>query len=184
MAKLCPLNFNKRINWQKQINTELSSKIKLLSYTASSLEEENVKLKKGLDNAYKDKTKLSKSNSYLKKINKGTYKKTQLLIKMLLSLNFRSYDYIAFLENHEGVLEEKVAELSSEELSFFKNNMYSNKIYSMDDDLLCFGVGIRNVLKALQIVLKKLAGVTCDWLPKATFSKDMLMRLGHWHSSR
>ena len=30
-AKLCPRNFNKRINWQNQINKELSSKIKLLS---------------------------------------------------------------------------------------------------------------------------------------------------------
>ena len=73
MAKLCPRNFNKRINRQKQINKELSSKIKLLSCAVSTLEKENVKLKKDLDSACKDKTKLSKSNSYLKtKINRVT----------------------------------------------------------------------------------------------------------------
>ena len=52
---------------EKQINKELSSKIKLLPCAASTLKEENVKLKKDLDSACKDKTKLSKSNSYLKK---------------------------------------------------------------------------------------------------------------------
>ena len=73
LAKLCPCNFNKRINQQKQINKELSSKIKLLSCAVSTLEKENVKLKKDLDIACIDKTKLSKSNSYLKtKINKVT----------------------------------------------------------------------------------------------------------------
>lgn len=68
MAKLYPHNFNNRINWQKQINKELGSKIKLLSRTASKLEEENVNFKKGLENVSKDKTKLSRSYSYLKKI--------------------------------------------------------------------------------------------------------------------
>ena len=73
LAKLCPHNFNKRINRQKQINKELSSKIKLLSCAASTLEDENVKLKKDLESACKDKMKLSKSNSYLKmKIHKVT----------------------------------------------------------------------------------------------------------------
>ena len=90
MAKLYPHNFNNRINWQKQINKELGSKIKLLSRTASKLEEENVKFKKGLENVSKDKTKLSRSYSYLRKIVKWA-KKTQILIKMLLSLKFMSY---------------------------------------------------------------------------------------------
>lgn len=90
VAKLYPHNFNNRINWQKQINKELGSKIKLLSRTASKLEEENVKFKKGLENVSKDKTKLSRSYSYLKKIVKWA-KKTQILIKMLLSLKFMSY---------------------------------------------------------------------------------------------
>ena len=67
LAKLCPHNFNKRIYWQKQINKEMCSKIKLLSCTASNSEEKNFKLKKGLDSAWKDKIKLSKANSYLEK---------------------------------------------------------------------------------------------------------------------
>ena len=47
LAKLCPHNFfNKRINWQKQINKKLISKIKLLPCAASTLKEENVKPKK------------------------------------------------------------------------------------------------------------------------------------------
>ena len=110
LAKLCPRNFNKRINRQKQINKELSSKIKLLSCAVSTLEKENVKLKKDLDSACKDKTKLHKSNSYFKtKINKVTENTTISINKnvaepQLLEL----HDYIAFLENHEGVLEEKL----------------------------------------------------------------------------
>ena len=63
LANLCPRNFNRRINRQKQINKELRSKIKLLPCAGSTLEEETVKLEKELDSACKDKTKLSKSNS-------------------------------------------------------------------------------------------------------------------------
>ena len=174
MAKLCPRNFNKRINRQKQINKELSSKIKLLSCAVSTLEKENVKLKKDLDIACIDKTKLSKSNSYLKtKINKVTENTTtnkNVAEPKLLEL----HDYIAFLENHEGVLEERVEELSSQKLSFFQNKKYTNKIRSVYEDLLCFGVSSRNVEKVVRIVLEKLAGITYDRLPKATFSKDML----------
>ena len=51
LAKLCAHNFNKRINQQKQINKELSSKITLLSCAVSNLEKENVKLKKDLNSA-------------------------------------------------------------------------------------------------------------------------------------
>ena len=58
-AKLYPHNFNNRINWQKQINKELRSKIKLLSCTASKLEEENVKFKKGLENVSRIKLNLA-----------------------------------------------------------------------------------------------------------------------------
>ena len=174
LAKLCPRNFNKRINRQKQINKELSSKIKLLPCAVSTLEKENVKLKKDLDIACIDKTKLSKSNSYLKtKINKVTENTTtnkNVAEPKLLEL----HDYIAFLENHEGVLEERVEELSSQKLSFFQNKKYTNKIRSVYEDLLCFGVSSRNVEKVVRIVLEKLAGITCDRLPKATFSKDML----------
>ena len=145
MAKLCPRNFNKRINRQKQINKELSSKIKLLSCAVSTLEKENVKLKKDLDIACIDKTKLSKSNSYLKtKINKVTENTTtnkNVAEPKLLEL----HDYIAFLENHEGVLEERVEELSSQKLSFFQNKKYTNKIGSVYEYLLCFGVSSREV---------------------------------------
>ena len=65
-------------------------------------------------------------------------------------------------------------ELSSQKLSFFQNKKYTNKIRSVYEDPLCFGVSSRNVEKVVRIVLEKLAGITCDWLPKATFSKDML----------
>ena len=146
-----------------------------MSFTASNLEEENVKLKKGLENAYKDKTKLSKSNSYfLKKINKVTEENTAINKNVVEPQLQELHDYIAFLENHEGVLEEKVAELSSKKLSFFENSKYSNKIRSVYEDLTCFGVSSRNVEKVVRIVLEKLAGITCDQLPKATFSKGML----------
>ena len=65
-------------------------------------------------------------------------------------------------------------ELSSKKVSYFQNNKYSNKIRSVYEDLLCFGVSSRNVEKAVRIVLEKLADITCDRLPKATFTKGML----------
>ena len=121
-----------------------------------------------------DKTKLSKSNSYLKtKINKVTESKTtnkNAAEPKLLEL----HNHIAFLENNESVLEERVEELSSPKLSFFQNKKYTNKIRSVYEDLLCFGESSRNVEKVVRIVLEKLAGITCDRLPKATFCKDML----------
>ena len=43
----------------------------------------------------------------------------------------------------------------------------------MYEDLLCFVVSSRNVEKVIRIVLEKLAGIICDRLPKAIFSKDM-----------
>ena len=117
MAKLCPHNFlNKRINWQKQINKKLISKIKLLSCAASTLEEENVKLKKDLDSACKDKTKLSRSNSYLKKKVNTVTENTTINKNVDESQLPELHDYIAFLDNHEGVLEKRVKELSSKEL--------------------------------------------------------------------
>ena len=130
LAKLGPCNFNKRINRQKQINKELSSKIKLLSCAASTLEEENVKPKKDLDSACKDKTKLSKSNSYLKKNNKVTEKTT--VNKNVAEAELSELrDYIAFLENREDVLGKKVEELSSKKILFFQNNKYSDRIRSV-----------------------------------------------------
>ena len=141
-------------------------------YLRSNLEE---KLKKGIDSACKDKTILSKSNSYLKKDNKVTEENTTInknVVEPQLQ-DLCSFYYIAFLENREGVLEERVAELSSRNLSTFQNNEYSNKIQSAYEDILCSGVSSQNV-EAVQIVLEKPAGITCDQLPKATFSKNML----------
>ena len=97
-----------------------------MSYTASNFEEENVKLKKDLDSACKDKTKLNKSNSYLKKNNKVTEENTTINKNVAEAQLQELHDYIDFLDNHEGVLEEKVAKLSSKKLSFFRNNKYSN----------------------------------------------------------
>ena len=101
-----------------------------MSCAASTLEEENVKPKKDLDSACKDKTKLSKSNSYLKKNNKVTEKTT--INKNVAEAELSElHDYIAFLENREGVLGKKVEELSSKKILFFQNNKYSNRIRSV-----------------------------------------------------
>ena len=43
------------------------------------------------------------------------------------------------------------------------------------EDILCMGLSTRNVKKVIKIVLEKLAGVECERLPKATFSKYMLI---------
>ena len=150
----------------------------MLPCAASTLKEENVKLKKDLDSACKDKTKLSKSNSYLKKkiniVTENTTTNKNIAEFELPEL----HDYIAFLENREGVLEERVEELSSKKASFFQNNKYSNKIRSVYENLLCFGVTSQNAEKVVRIVLEKLAGITCDRLPKATFSKDIMYEVG------
>ena len=70
---------------------------------ASTLEEENVELKKDLDSACKDKTKLSKSNLYFfkktNKVNENTTVNKNVTEALLLEL----HDCVAFLENHGGV---------------------------------------------------------------------------------
>ena len=126
----------------------------MLPCAASNLEEENVKLKKGFDSACKDKTKLSKSNSYLKKNNKVSKENTNITKNVAEPQLQVLHDYIAFLENHEGVFEERVAELSSKKLSFFQNNKYSNKIWCVYEDLPCLGASIPNIEKVAQIVLE------------------------------
>ena len=52
------------------------------------------------------------------------------------------------------LLEERVAELSSKKLSFFQNNKYSKKTWSVYEDLICLGVSSPKVKKVVQIVLK------------------------------
>ena len=39
------------------------------------------------------------------------------------------------------------------------------------EDILCMGLTTRNVEKVIKIVLEKLAGIECNRLQKATFSK-------------
>ena len=77
-------------------------------------------------------------------------------------------EQILFLENEKYELEEKM--FSTQNLSFFENNKYTDTIRMVYEDTLCMGLSNRNVEKVIKIVLEKLASTECDRLPKATLA--------------
>ena len=66
---------------------------------------------------------------------------------------------------------------SSQKLSFFENSKYTDTIRTVYEDILCKGLSTRNVEKVIKIVLQKFAGIECDRLQNATFSKHMLIEV-------
>ena len=77
-------------------------------------------------------------------------------------------EQILFLENEKYELEEKM--FSTQNLSFFENNKYTDTIRMVYEDTLRMGLSNRNVEKVIKIVLEKLASTECDRLPKATLA--------------
>ena len=77
-------------------------------------------------------------------------------------------EQILFLENEKYELEEKM--FSTQNLSFFENNKYTDTIRMVYEDTLHMGLSNRNVEKVIKIVLEKLASTECDRLPKATLA--------------
>ena len=79
-------------------------------------------------------------------------------------------EQILFLENEKYELEEKIEVFSTQNLSFFENNKYTDTIRMVYEDKLCMGLSNRNAEKVIKIVLEKLASTECDRLPKATLA--------------
>ena len=72
-------------------------------------------------------------------------------------------------------MEEKIEEFTTQKISFFEKNKYSDIIRMVYEDILCMGLSTRNVEKVIKLVLEKLAGIECNRLAKSTFSKYMLI---------
>ena len=71
-------------------------------------------------------------------------------------------DQISYLENEKCELEEKIEEFTTQKISFFEKNKYSDIIRMVYEDILCMDLSTRNVEKIIKLVLEKLAGIECD----------------------
>ncbi|XP_066914210.1 uncharacterized protein [Clytia hemisphaerica] len=94
---------------------------------------------------------------------------------------FQSYvqdlkDQIEFLKDEKSKLEEKIGSfLKDNEVQVFKDGKYSDEIRQVYEDLLCYGLGSRNIESVIRTVMSKLTGMEVGRLPKPSFAKYMLL---------
>ena len=82
---------------------------------------------------------------------------------------------ITALENEKAILEERIEQFISGEVSTFKDGKYSSEVKEVYQGLMCMGVGAKNVESIVRKVLGKIGGITADRLPKETFAKYMYL---------
>ena len=112
-----------RVNRQRENNKVLQEQVTAATNKISDLEKKNDELNKSFDSALRTTLALRKSVSYLKIENRKVHEKNN------------SHSYIRslkrqmlFLKNEKFELEEKIEVLSSQKLSFFENNKYTDTI--------------------------------------------------------
>ena len=80
------------------------------------------------------------------------------------------------MENEKLELEEQLDNfVNSNDVVTFENGKYTDKMRMVYEDLMCMGIGSRNVEEVIRTVLKKLANKECGRLPKTTFGKYILL---------
>lgn len=94
---------------------------------------------------------------------------------------------IAELENDVEVLQER----SDEFLEIpgvhktFQNGKYTDEIRSVYEDLLCWGVGVDNVVNVVWVALENLSGLQCVYACLKLLLPDAcILRQGDWHKIR
>ena len=110
-----------RVNRQRENNKVLQEQVTAATNKISDLEKKNDELNKSFNSALRTTLALRKSVSYLKIENRKVHEKNN------------SHSYIRslkrqmlFLKNAKFELEEKIEVLSSQKLSFFENNKYTD----------------------------------------------------------
>ena len=102
-----------------------------------------------MDSALRTILALTKSVSYLKIKNKKANEKNN---SHLYTQSWK--EQILFLENEKCESEEKIGVFLTKKLSFFENNKYTDSIRMVYEDILCMGLGTRNVDKVIKTALK------------------------------
>ena len=173
-----PRNVNKRVNRQKYNNRELNQKLKQCDKDIERLQDDNEDLDLRLKKALKSNSRARKSLCVWKK------KARALLFEQENAKEetvFQSYvqdlkDQIEYLEDEKLKLEEKINSfLKDREVQVFQEGKYCDEVRQVYEDLLCYGLGSRNIEPVIGTVLKKLAGLDAGRLPKASFAKYMLL---------
>ena len=173
-----PRNVNKRVNRQKDNNRELNQKLKHCNKEIKGLQNDNEDLDSKLKKVLKSNSRSRKSLCVWKK------KARALLFEQENSEEetvFQSYvqdlkDQIEYLEDEKLKLEEKINSfLKDREVQVFQEGKYCDEVRQVYEDLLCYGLGSRNIEPVIRTVLKKLAGLDAGRLPKASFAKYMLL---------
>ncbi len=78
-------------------------------------------------------------------------------------------------DEREEILEKLNVFMRGDDICLFKDGKYCIEIRMVYEDLLCMVVSTLNVEGVIRKVLKNIAGIEVDRLPKATFSKYMLL---------
>ena len=173
VSHLSTRNVNKRQNRAYKNNCDLMGKNKELETQIEHLTSDNYRLVKDADKLLTDKLREQKQKNYYKR---------QLHTEETRDDDYKSskiqelQDRIKLLQNELLETQDRVnAFCADDQILCFRNGEYSDSVREVYEDLLCMGVGTANVEEIIRTVLKKLANMECDRLPKPTFSKYMLL---------
>jgi len=174
IASLTPRNVSKKIkrrNLQiESLQTEVAGQNLKLCEKEEELQnaqEHIIHLTNSLDTIKKEKLKLQKNRSYLKK--KADNAKEESGAKLA-----SSKETISTLENENLNLEEKLSEfLNEKKISTFKDGKYTNEVREVYMNLISMGVPIGKVKSIVEGVLEGILRVGVDRLPGKTSASMM-----------
>ena len=160
---------DKKISDLKNKNVELSKRIEDLESVSEDhdelIEAVNNSLKKSLD----AKTKAQKLKWYYKTIvDRCTTDSFEDRIKILK-------EEVKLLETEKLESEEKLNEFINGTINLKYNGRYNDNVRAVYQDLVLSGVGVNNVQKIVETVLKNIVGVDVKCLPGSTFAKLMFI---------
>ncbi|XP_066935310.1 reticulocyte-binding protein 2-like [Clytia hemisphaerica] len=189
LGKICTRNVTKRINTQLNNVKKLTGQLEEKENTLDS--DVNDNLTKELDRVlkknskYRNKIRVLKNQIKNDKDQNEEHGYSESYVNELRKAIEDHKSAIESLENEKFELEEKINDfLEEKQVKVFRNGQYSQEIRMVYEDLLMLGISTANVQHAVRTVLKQLAGLEIDRLPKATFAKYMLLEargLAHIH---
>ena len=190
LSKMSQRNLNKKIKRRDNMNSKLKERSKQQQdeikkkgaelktqeekYMIDEKNEIIIRLNEKLDAALEAKSIAQRLKSYYKVKNRSFQerKANEHLLSKITELKIK----IAELENDLEVLQEQLEEFPQRNVvKTFHNGRYTDEIRAVYEDLLCWGVGTKNIQNVVRTVLEKLAGLECERLPKATFARSIYL---------
>jgi len=84
-------------------------------------------------------------------------------------------NYITVLEFEKEEMKQKLEKFLQAEIITKENGRYTDDVRAVYQDLVCMGVGINNVENVVRTVIKNIAKMNVEFLPKPTFSRMMFL---------